>query len=414
MCEVRGFFLSAAASPPGCDHDPVTTFSLDDLRRFPDIEAVNLVAADATDRLILDEAAADLATSPAANPAADPATVLATVPAGTVCAIGDRYGALTLGAVALHGAVAVRTHQDRLVGELALAANAERLGLVGTYTSHSLEVALDGARVVLWQLPASLDELDEVAAAIATHADPDVRVFAGGRVKHMTLGMNDVLGRWFTDVQAKLARQKSRVLVVSGPRPADQRPALRWPVAERHDDLGLTVLAHGGVFAGTGIDIGTRFLLGVMDQMAPAAESAVDLGCGTGVLAVTLARARPGLRVTATDESAAAVASAQATAEANGVGDRVTAVRDDAAAGIPDASVDLVVLNPPFHVGTTVHSGTARRLFGDAARVLRPGGELWVVWNSHLQYRPVLTALVGPTRQAARNAKFTVTVSTKA
>ncbi len=377
----------------------MSTFSFDDLRRFPDVEAVNLVATDATDRLLLDEAAADLAAAPA----------------GTVCVVEDRYGALTLGAVALHGATAVRTHQDRLVGERALAANAERLGLAGSFTSRGAGAdALAGARVVLWQLPASLDELDEVAAAIADHADPGVRVYAGGRVKHMTLGMNDVLGRHFTDVQARLARQKSRLLVATGPRSVDERPAPRWPATERHDDLGLTVVAHGGVFAGTGIDIGTRFLLGLTGQMAPAAESAVDLGCGSGVLAVALARSRPGLRVTATDESAAAVASARATAEANGVGDRVTAVRDDAAARIPDASVDLVVLNPPFHVGTTVHSGTARRLFAEAARVLRPGGELWVVWNSHLQYRPVLTGLVGPTRQVARNAKFTVTASTRA
>lgn len=376
----------------------MSSFSLDDLRRFPDVEAVNLVAADATDRLILDEAAADLAAAPA----------------GTVSVIDDRYGALTLGAVALHGATGVRTHQDRLVGELALAANAERLGLAGTVTSLGLADALAGARVVLWQLPASLDELDEVAEAIAAHADPGVRVYAGGRVKHMTLAMNDVLGRRFSGVQASLARQKSRVLVASDPRPADARPTSRWPAAERHDDVGLTVVAHGGVFAGTSVDIGTRLLLGFVGEMAPAATSAVDLGCGTGVLAVALARSRPGLHVTAVDESAAAVASAAATAEANDVGDRVTAVRDDAAAGVPDASVDLVVLNPPFHVGTTVHAGVARRMFAEAARVLRPGGELWVVWNSHLRYRPVLAALVGPTRQAARNAKFTVTVSTRA
>jgi 16S rRNA (guanine1207-N2)-methyltransferase len=62
-------------------------FSFDDLRRFPDVEAPNLFAVDASDRLILDEAADALA-------AAEP---------GEVVVIGDRYGALTLGAAALHG-----------------------------------------------------------------------------------------------------------------------------------------------------------------------------------------------------------------------------------------------------------------------------------------------------------------------
>lgn len=373
-------------------------FTFDALRRHPDVEAPNLVAVDATDRLILDEAS----------------DALAAAPAGSVSVIGDRYGALTLGAAALHGATAIRTHQDGLIGERALAANAERFGLAPVYTSHGLDAgALAGARVVLLQLPKSLDEIDEIAGVIAELADPAVQVFAGGRVKHMTMAMNEVLGRWFGVVEARLARQKSRVLVVSGPRPSDARPASRWPAQEHHADLAITVCAHGGAFAGTGIDIGTRALLECEDRMLPTAQSALDLGCGTGVLGVALALARPALQVTATDDSASAVASTRATAAANGVADRVAVVRDDAAAALPDASIDLVVLNPPFHLGAAVHTGVAHRMFVDAARVLRPGGELWVVWNSHLQYRPVLERLVGPTRQAARNTKFTVTVSTK-
>jgi len=375
----------------------MTAFSLDALRRYPDVEAANLFASDASDRLILDEASA----------------ALAGAPAGGVAVIGDRYGALTLGAAALHGAIAIRTHQDALTGERALAANADRLGL-SAYMPHGLGDALvSGARVVLLQLPRSLDELDEIAGVVATFADPQVQLFAGGRVKHMSRSMNDVLGRWFGVVEAGLARQKSRVLVASEPRPADGRPAARRPASDHHADLGLTVCAHGGAFAGTSIDIGTRFLLESADRMASAAASAVDLGCGTGVLAVALARARPALHVTATDESASAVASARATAVANDVADRVSVIRDDAASSLAEGCTDLVVLNPPFHVGATVHSGVALRLFADAARVLRPGGELWTVWNSHLLYRPVLERIVGPTRQIARNAKFTVTVSTK-
>ncbi|HEY3437811.1 MAG TPA: methyltransferase [Actinotalea sp.] len=373
-------------------------FSFDVLRRYPDVEAPNLVAVDASDRLILDDAAA----------------ALASAPAGTVSVIGDRYGALTLGAAALHGSRQVRVHQDALSGEQALAANAEATGLTGTLTSHGLDRSLlTGARVVLVQLPRSLDALDEIASLVATHAHPEVQVFAGGRVKHMSHGMNDVLARWFTAVDARLARQKSRVLVASRPRPREATPVPAWPASEVHADLGLTVCAHGAAFAGTRIDVGTRYLLGFLDQMKPDAAVAVDLGCGTGVLASALARARADLHVVATDDSASAVASAVATARANGVGLRVEVVRDDAAAGLADASADLVVLNPPFHVGATVHSGVAYKLFAAAARVLRPGGELWTVWNSHLDYRPGLERVVGPTRQAGRNPKFTVTVSTK-
>jgi 16S rRNA (guanine1207-N2)-methyltransferase len=366
----------------------------DQLRRAPDVEAPELVAVDATDRLLLDEAAA----------------ALALCGPGEVAVVDDAYGALTLGAVALHGARDVRVAQDLLVGERALSRNAERTGLTGTYRSLPLGPELaSGARVVLVQAPKALEALREIAEVLAASAAPDVTVLVGGRVKHMTHAMNDVLRASFDDVSATLARQKSRVLVARGPRPG----ASSFPRRQEHPDLGLTVCAHGAAFAGTRIDIGTRTLLGALDGAAADAGTALDLGCGTGVLAAALARSRPGLEVLAVDQSAAAVASAVATAEANGFGDRIRVVRDDAADSVPDASIDLVVCNPPFHVGAAVVTTAADRLFVAAGRVLRPGGELWTVYNSALRYKPALTRLVGPTRVAARNPKFTVTVSTR-
>src|SRR3712207_6751294 len=135
----------------------------------------------------------------------------------------------------------------------------------------------------------------------------------------MTHAMNDVLGTGFTEVRATLARQKSRVLVARGPRPG---VTSTFPRRQEHPDLGLVVSAHGAAFAGAKVDAGTRALLAALPRMAPDARTAMDLGCGTGVLATSLALARPGLSVLAGDQSAAAVASAAETAGANGVADR--------------------------------------------------------------------------------------------
>ena len=107
------------------------------------------------------------------------------------------------------------------------------------------------------------------------------------------------------------------------------------------------------------------------------------------------------------------MASVAATAAANGVGERIQVIRDDAADSVTDGSVDLVVCNPPFHVGAAVVTTAADLLFAAAARVLRPGGELWTVYNSALRYKPTLTRLVGPTSVAQQTPKFTVTVSTR-
>jgi len=381
------------------------------LRRRPDVEAHDLVAADASDRLILASAGLD----------GEPPT--------EVVVIGDRYGALALSLASIGHPV--RTHQDPLTGERAARLNAIEIGLSeaapGTAPDaasvpgvrwHELGADLvSGARLVLLQLPRSLDALGEIADTIAQHAHPDVRVVAGGRVKHMTPAMNDVLARRFETVTADRGVGKSRVLRASGAL-CSAEDASAWPRSRRDADTGLVVCAHGAAFAGTSVDIGTRLLLSVLDQI-PAAGTAIDLGCGTGVIATSYALANPGAAVIASDQSAAAVASARATAEANGVaasspgGPGATVVRDDALGAQADSSADLVLLNPPFHSGAAVTDEIAPRLFADASRVLRPGGELWCVWNSHLRYRPHLERLVGPTRQAARNAKFTVTASTR-
>ncbi|AYG03346.1 class I SAM-dependent methyltransferase [Gryllotalpicola protaetiae] len=390
---------------------------LAELRRRPDVEAPNLVAVDAADRLLLDTAAK---------------AVRKASHGPTVAVIGDAYGALTLGALEL-GARDVRVHQDALLGERALAANAALLGRAGFSSLELVPELVADARVILLRLPKSLDQLDEWAGLIAAHAAPDVTVFAAGMVKHMTLAQNEVLGRWFGEVRAGLARQKARVLTARGPQKSGNMPSTAgaapsfgvsraeiaafvqssWPKTALIDPPGITVSAHGGVFAGASLDIGTRFLLEHLADAKPDAVTAIDLGCGTGVIAAALALARPGLRVHATDQSAAAVASARETMQLNGLDDRVMVVRDDALGSLPDASAELIVLNPPFHSGTTVTADVGIRLMADAARVLAPGGELRVVFNSHLRYQPTLRRLVGETRQVARNSKFTITSSVK-
>ena len=208
--------------------------------------------------------------------------------------------------------------------------------------------------------------------------------------------MNEVLGAWFERVDVSHARQKSRVLTARAPRDRRQPPALGWPRGERHDDLGVTLVGHGGVFAGTGVDIGTRFLLEQLGDAVPDAATAVDLACGSGIVAAWLAHARPALRVTATDRSARRPRHPLVqTAEVNGVADRIRVTQADGLELLPDASEPLIVLNPPFHSDAALHTGIAAHLFEDAARVLAPGGELWCVWNSHLRYRPLLERLVG-------------------
>lgn len=374
------------------------TLDLDALHPFPDTAGPDSRAHDAADRLLLDESA----------------EARRGMARRDIVVIGDTFGALALACARDAEGGVVRVHQDSLGGERALAANARSTGLEASVGSLSHDAELvSGGRVMLVRLPRSLEALRDIAGLIAAHAASDVVVFAGGRIKHMSLGMNDVLREYFDTVDVSLARQKSRVIIARGPH--DGRDPEPSAARLRIGDTDVEVRAFGGVFAGATLDIGTRLLLENLPESSPgnSDDPAIDLACGNGVVGATLALRHPDLRVYASDESAAAVASARATAEANGIADRMTVVRDDALSQLPDASASFIALNPPFHRGAAIDESIARHLFADAARVLRPGGELWTVWNSALRYRPSLEKLVGPTRQIARTTKFTVTASTR-
>ncbi len=80
----------------------------------------------------------------------------------------------------------------------------------------------------------------------------------------------------------------------------------------------------------------------------PAAPRILDVGTGSGAIAVTLALELPAARVTAVDLSPAALAVAAANAHRHGVVDRVRLAALDLAVGLRLGSFDLVVSNPPY------------------------------------------------------------------
>lgn len=74
----------------------------------------------------------------------------------------------------------------------------------------------------------------------------------------------------------------------------------------------------------------------------------LDLGTGTGALALGLAKAFPAATVLATDASADALALAQENAAANGLAERVRCLQSDWFAAIAPEPFDLIVSNPPY------------------------------------------------------------------
>ncbi len=82
---------------------------------------------------------------------------------------------------------------------------------------------------------------------------------------------------------------------------------------------------------------------------------ALEMGTGSGAIAIALAKERDDLTLTASDVSSVALGLAAENAERNGVGERLGFVE---ASGLPESGkVDLVISNPPY-----VHLGEAEDL----------------------------------------------------
>ena len=134
-------------------------------------------------------------------------------------------------------------------------------------------------------------------------------------------------------------------------------------------DLTLTLTTDRGVFSGTRVDAGTKFLL--LEAPAPPEGSVdlLDLGCGYGPIAVTLARRAPKARVWAVDVNDRALSLCTANAAEAGVGDRVRAVHPDE---VPDeVRFAAIWSNPPIRIGKPALHELLRHWLPGSTRVGR-------------------------------------------
>lgn len=132
-------------------------------------------------------------------------------------------------------------------------------------------------------------------------------------------------------------------------------------------DLTAELTVDRGVFSIERVDPGTKYLL--LDAPAPPADArhVLDLGCGYGPIAITLAHRAAAASVWAVDVNRRAVDLCRANASARGFEDRVRASVVDAEhpyGSVPDdVRFDLIWSNPPIRIGkATLHELLTRWL----------------------------------------------------
>jgi 16S rRNA (guanine1207-N2)-methyltransferase len=160
----------------------------------------------------------------------------------------------------------------------------------------------------------------------------------------------------------------------------------------RDRDRLLTAVTRPGVFAHRRIDPGARHLLNAVDVAADT--RVVDIGCGSGCVAMGLAARDPSVHVHAFDAAARAVECTRRGAAINGLDNLTVALECEG--NVPEpGSYDLALANPPYYSDFRI-----AELFVEAAhRALAPGGTLLIVTKQPTWY---VENLPGSWRDVAR------------
>ncbi|WP_318368520.1 23S rRNA (guanine(1835)-N(2))-methyltransferase RlmG [Enterobacter sp.] len=361
------------------------------LKRFPETDDVNpLQAWEAADEYLLQQ-------------------LDETEISGPVLIFNDTFGAL---------ACALVEHKPYSIGDSYLSELATRENLRHNELNEGDVTFLDSTAaypaapgVVLIKIPKTLALLEQQLRALRNVVTPQTRIIAGTKARDIHNSTLELFEKVLGPTTTTLAWKKARLIngTFTAPSLADAPQTLSWKL----DGTDWTIHNHANVFSRTGLDIGARFF---MQHLPSDLEGEiVDLGCGNGVIGLTLLDKNPQANVVFVDESPMAVASSRLNVETNmpDALDRCEFMINNALSGVEPFRFNAVLCNPPFHQKHALTDNIAWEMFHHARRCLKINGELYIVANRHLDYFHKLKKIFGNCETIATNQKFVVLKAVK-
>ncbi|EDS7118778.1 23S rRNA (guanine(1835)-N(2))-methyltransferase RlmG [Salmonella enterica] len=361
------------------------------LKRFPQTDDVNpLLAWEAADEYLLQQ-------------------LDETEIRGPVLILNDTFGALSC-ALAEHSPYSIG---DSYLSELGTRENLRHNGIAESSVTF-LDSTADYPQapgVVLIKVPKTLALLEQQLRALRKVVTAQTRIIAGAKARDIHTSTLELFEKVLGLTTTTLAWKKARLIncTFSHPQLADAPQTLSWKL----EDTGWTIHNHANVFSRTGLDIGARFFMQHLPENLDG--EIVDLGCGNGVIGLSLLAKNPQANVVFVDESPMAVDSSRLNVETNlpEAFERCEFMINNALSGVEPFRFNAVFCNPPFHQKHALTDNIAWEMFHHARRCLKINGELYIVANRHLDYFHKLKKIFGNCATIATNNKFVILKAVK-
>ena len=203
------------------------------------------------------------------------------------------------------------------------------------------------------------------------------RLKIGGR---LAVSVDNPEDHWLAEEMTKLCREFSRRKT--------KRAVVYWSVKKQplkklknfdsevvfRDGANLVKLfTRPSVFSHRKLDLGARALLETVE--IPPKARVLDLGCGSGAVALSAALRQPDVTSLGVDSNPRAVQCVERGAQANGIADRVKTLLDADGERVPKNSFDFVFTNPPYYSQNRI----SEIFLQTALKALTRGGWLYLV-----------------------------------
>ncbi len=369
------------------------------LERFPKTNDKNLRAWNAADEYLLQHIQ-DIELNPNCK----------------VLIINDQFGALTCSLSDLNPTV----WTDSFLSKTAITNNLKLNNLSANtsnfinQTNQKLEPSKNYDLVII-RVPKHNSLLEFQLASISPHINPKTHIVAAGMSKEIHNSTLKLFEKIIGSTSTSLARKKARLIFAK----VEREPKMDCNELVTQFQLkshNLTIKGMPGVFSRDGLDMGARVLLEHLPT-THVGQKLIDLGCGTGILGTAVASQNPSLEIVFCDESWLATESARRTFICNNptknddssqANNNATFLTTNCLQGLEDNHFDFVLCNPPFHQQNVQTLSIANQMFKQSSKKLTATGELRVVANRHLKYRPLLTSYFNSVEIVSKDPKFVV------